>query len=86
MYEFRFAWQSEMVSPYCIVPGGEALDKLRVLSSAVGPRDRWRAKENRTASAGNTLPLQACMEASVDESMLECWFRGAERNFDLRPL
>ena len=61
--------------------GGEAFGRLRLLFSAVGPRDQWRAEEDKTAWAQNTLSIRACMEAGADESMLGCWFRGIKLEF-----
>ena len=73
---FLFERRGGTVTPYDMLPGGESSDKLRLLSPAVGPHARWRAAEDETASAGNTLSIQACTEAGVDESMSDCWLRG----------
>ena len=67
-----------MAFPYGTLSGGEALGRLRLLSSAMGPSDHRRAGEDRAAAAGGTLSIQACVSAGVKEAMMECWFRGNE--------
>ena len=81
----RCMWHSGMVFPYSLSSGGETLDEPRLLSPAVGPRDRCRAERDRTALAGNTLSIQACMEAGVDESMLGRSSQGAKLDFRYVP-
>ena len=70
-----------MVSPYDMLPGDEVLGRLRPSPSSGCPRDRWRAEEDRAASAGNPLPTLACMGAGVDESTLGRWYRGIKLDF-----
>ena len=65
-----------MAFPYDMVSGGEAWDKLRPLLAADGPRDRWRAGEDGSATFGNTLAIGACLKVGVDVQPMEHWFRG----------
>ena len=74
-----------MVIPYDLLSGGEGSDESPRLSSAVGPHDRWRAEGDRTASAGNTLSIRACLVDGVDESMLERWFSVIQLEFRNAP-
>ena len=73
-----------MPFPYELLTGGEALDKLRILSRATGPSDCWRAQGDRTAAFGNTLSAHAWVEAGVQDSMSEHWFCGIK--LELRPV
>ena len=62
-----------MPLPFGMLSGGEALGELRLLSSAVGPNDRWRAEEDRAAVSGNTSSVRACAKVGVEGPMSECW-------------
>ena len=73
-----------MPVPSDVLPGGEAMDKLRFLSYAVGPTEHWCAEEDRAAALGYTLSVEACVKAGFEESILDRdWFRGI--NLDFRP-
>ena len=67
--------------PYELLSGGEAPDKLRISSSAAGPTDRWRVREDRAATSGTTLSVHACVAAGVEDLMLEHGFRGIKLEF-----
>ena len=43
-------------------PRDEPAVRLREIRPADGPRDQWRASEDKAARTGKTLPLKACVE------------------------
>ena len=58
--------------------GGERLTQFCRLESFPGPRGRWRAAEDRSATLGQTLSLKFRKRVLEDQTMLDVWFGGAQ--------
>ena len=59
--------------------------KLRALSAAKGPRDKWGVEQDQTAAAGNSMDFRFCRKLEVGYMAMDCRPQGIRLAFASQP-